>query len=162
MSLFIKRNPPPDGNPNGIIYAPQGALFFKTGSFYKINYSGSKHNGVWENVFFRRTTTNFVYKTLEDVELLRQIETGSFFYVKNTSEISNTGWKFVSNKRPLTLIPPTATPILTSTPSPSQTASPTPTPTATPTLTTTPTATPVSTATPTLTTTATPAPTATS
>jgi hypothetical protein len=79
MSLYIKRNPPPDGNPNGIVYAPEGALFFKTGSFYRLKYSGSSQNGTWENVFFQPTTKNFVYRTVEDVELLSRTMTGSFF-----------------------------------------------------------------------------------
>lgn len=98
MSLYIKRNPPPDGNPEGIIYAPQGALFFKTGSFYKLKYSGSNPSGDWENVRFGPTTNNFIYRTSADIDLLKRIETGSFLYIKSTSQSSNTGWKFVSSK----------------------------------------------------------------
>jgi len=80
MSQYINRNPAPDGDPNGIIYAPNGALFFKTGSFYVLNTSGSS-GGNWQDVFFQPTSKPFIFRTEQD---------NSY----------NTGWKFVSNKTP--------------------------------------------------------------
>lgn len=99
MSQYINRNPTPDGDPNGIIYAPNGALFFKTGSFYVLNTSGSS-GGNWQDVFFRPTSNPFIFRTEQDIALLTRIETGSFLYIKTTDNSYNTGWKFVSNKTP--------------------------------------------------------------
>lgn len=99
MSQYINRNPAPDGDPNGIVYAPEGALFFKTGSFYVINTSGSSVPN-WQSVFFEPTSKPFIFRTEQDIRLLNQIETGSFLYIKTTSNLYNTGWKFVSNKSP--------------------------------------------------------------
>lgn len=99
MSLYINRNPAPDGNPNGIIDAPLGALFYKTGSFYMLNASGSGV-GTWEDVFFQPTSKPFIFRTEQDIVLLKKIQTGSFLYAKTTNSLYNTGWKFISNKSP--------------------------------------------------------------
>ena len=161
MSLYINRNPAPNGDPNGIIYAPAGALFLKTGSFYKINNSGS-NGGTWETVFFQQTKDPFLFRTLRDIGLLKRVQTGSFLYVKTTTKLYDTGWKLVSNKTPL-FIQPTPTPSVTRTvtPTPTVTRTLTPTPTVTQTSTQTPTVsqTPTTTPTPTITDTPTQTPT---
>lgn len=161
MSVFINRAPPVSGDPNGVIYAPKDALFFKSGSFYKINYSGSYGND-WQNLFFKKSVYSKYFYTLLDTALIKKIDTGSYLYVKTTNELSNTGWKLVSNKSPLQPFPtptPSVTRTITPTPSVTKTATPTvtPTPTATPTVT--PTATVTPTITPTKTSTQTPTPT---
>ena len=99
MSLYINRNPAPDGDPNGMIDAPVGALFFKTGSFYVLNISGSA-GGSWEDVFFQPTSKPFIFRTEQDIRLLNQIETASFLYIKTTNNLYNTGRKFIGNKSP--------------------------------------------------------------
>jgi len=52
MSIIINRSLDAYGNPNGVIDAPKAALFYKTGSFYKINYSGSNSTN-WEQVYVK-------------------------------------------------------------------------------------------------------------
>ena len=98
MSIIVYSNPVTDGNPNGAIDAPKGAQFYKTGSFYKINYSGSLASG-WQNVNFVPFNVSGYYLTDEDIKLLNP-DTGSFLYVKTTAMGSKTGWTLLSNKSP--------------------------------------------------------------
>jgi hypothetical protein len=137
MSLIINKAPPPDGNPEGILNAPLNALFFKTGSFYKINNSGSDAIG-WDDVYFSYFYGPFSMRTAQDIELLENIELGTYLYVKTTEQVYNTGWKLLSKKSPFypQFSPtPTTTPTATVTPTVTATFVLTQTPTTSPSLT---------------------------
>ena len=149
MSIIIRNTAGYFGDPNNVLDGPEGSQFHKTGSIYKINYSGSVASG-WEDVYFKQLGIPTYAITSEDLAL-NQTDTGSFLYVKTTNIGNKNGWKLLSNKSPLirTSNIPTPTPTATPTPTPTPTATPTPTPTATPTPTNTPTPTPTPTSTPT-------------
>ena len=97
MSLVVHRKAPSDGNPNGLLYAPYGAIFYKANQFYWINYSGS-HAETWENVFFKASKEPAYNRTEEDERMLHDIETGSFLYIKDTGAVHKTGWRLLSEK----------------------------------------------------------------
>lgn len=88
-----------NGNPNGLLDGPKNTLFYKSGSFYNINYSGSVANG-WQPAYFIPIGLPQYFITEADM-LLSQGQTGSFLYVKTTDEGSKTGWKLLSNVGPL-------------------------------------------------------------
>lgn len=98
MSINLNVNIPADGDPEGLIDAPQGALFFKNNIFYKLNLSGSLAN-TWQDVNFQRNTIPSYYLTEKDVELL-SCNTGSYLYVKTTVAGTPYGWEFLSNQSP--------------------------------------------------------------
>jgi hypothetical protein len=98
MSIIVYDNPSFDGDPNGSIDGPKGSQFYKTGSFYKINYSGSIPSG-WQDVYFQPFNIQGYYLTNDDVKLINQ-STGSFLYVKTTGTGSKTGWSLLSTKSP--------------------------------------------------------------
>ena len=50
--IVIYDKPPANGNPNGVLDGPKGSLFFKKGTFYKINYSGS-NSPDWKDLYFQ-------------------------------------------------------------------------------------------------------------
>lgn len=153
MSIIIKNTVGFYGDPNNVLDGPKGSQFYKTGSFYKINYSGSLA-AAWEDVYFQKFGIPTYSITSEDVSL-NQTATGSFLYLKTTKIGNKSGWKLLSNKSPTirTEIKPTPTPTSTATPmptaTPTSTSTSTPTPTVEPTPTSTPTPTPTSTPTPT-------------
>ena len=145
MSIIIRNTVGYYGDPNNVLDGPKGSQFYKTGSLYKINYSGSVASG-WEDVYFQQLGIPTYSITSEDLSL-NQISTGSFLYVKTTKIGNKNGWTLLSNKSLLIRTSNTPTPTPTNTPTP--TATPTPTPTATPTPTNTLAPTPTPTATPT-------------
>lgn len=98
MSITYNASIPKDGNPEGIIDAPKGTWFHKTGSFYKQNNTGSFHSS-WENVYFKPYSSPNYYLTAEDMPLLT-VNTGSYLYVKNSVLGTRYGWAFVSYKTP--------------------------------------------------------------
>ena len=53
MSIIIRNTTGYFGDPNNVLDGPKGSQFHKTGSFYKINYSGSVASG-WEDVYFKQ------------------------------------------------------------------------------------------------------------
>jgi len=87
---------PADGNPNGIVDGPLGALFYKNGPFYKVNYTGSS-GGNWQEVYFVPTNTPSYYITAADAQLLASINTGSYLYTKTTIQGTPYGWSFLGN-----------------------------------------------------------------
>lgn len=93
MSLIFDESIPPTGNPEGILDGPNGTQFYKTGSFYSINYTGS-----WENVYFQQYKLGGYYLTNEDIAIMT-VATGSFLYVKTTNVGNLNGWVLLSNKR---------------------------------------------------------------
>jgi hypothetical protein len=147
MSIIIKNTIGIYGDPNNILDGPKGSQFYKTGSFYKINYSGSVASG-WENVYFQKFGIPTYAITSEDASL-NQTATGSFLYLKTTKIGNKNGWKLLANKSPTIRVDYTPTPTPTATPTATPTLTPTPTPTVEPTLTSTPTPTPTPTSTPT-------------
>ena len=155
MNIILNASIGPDGNPNGIIDAPKSALFYKSGSFYSINYSGSDSPN-WDRVYFQSFRNSKYYLTDRDIGLT-DAATGSFLYLKTTNSKNLNGWLLLGNKQPFIKALPTATPTQTLTPS----LTPTLTYTITPTITVsrTPTQTPSLTATPTPTVSRTPRPT---
>ena len=96
--VVIYDKPPANGNPNGVIDAPKGSLFFKKGSFYKINYSGSNSTD-WKNLYFQPYNIPSYFLTDDDVQLIIP-DTGSYLYNKTTESGIFTGWVFLSNKSP--------------------------------------------------------------
>ncbi len=130
MSITYNAKIPADGNPDGIVDAPKGALFHKNGAFYKVNKSGSGAT-TWESVYFKAYSGPNYYLTDADMQLLLA-STGSYLYTKNTIEGTPYGWAFLSNLSPnaprYANVAPSPTP--TPTPTPAPTATPTPTPTA--------------------------------
>ena len=174
-SIVINNIIPSDGNPEGIVSAPPGAFFYKSGSLYKLNVYGSSSPN-WQGVSFQPYTLSPIFQNQNDLSSVPVPNSGVYLYLKNSGN-STTGWSFLSNdvvflSKPPSPLTPTPTPTLTmthhvtQTPTPSQTQTPTLTPTNTPTLTSTPTLTatntPTITATPTLTPTQTQTPTLTS
>ena len=145
MSIIIRNTVGYYGDPNNVLDGPKGSQFYKTGSLYKINYSGSVASG-WENLYFQQLGIPTYAITSEDLSL-DQTATGSFLYVKTTKIGNKNGWTLLANKSPLIRTSNSPTPTPTNTPTP--TATPTPTPTATPTPTNTLAPTPTPTATPT-------------
>lgn len=144
MDIILTTSVGPNGDPNGAIDAPKSALFYKSGSFYKINYSGSSsHN--WQNVYLKNMSIPSYARTSEDVNL-QASNTGSFLYLKTTNGGNSNGWILLSNKRPTIYVTPA--PTSTPTPTPTPTSNPTETPTPTSIYTPTPTP-PASTSTPT-------------
>jgi hypothetical protein len=107
MSIIYTTNIPPDGNPEGLVDAPQGALFYKNNNFYKLNTSGSVCNA-WESVQFQPSSVSSYYLTQTDTQLLSYY-TGSYLYVKNTIAGTPYGWTLLSNA-PLFIPAPTPTP----------------------------------------------------
>jgi len=162
MSIIIRNTAGYFGDPNNVLDGPKGSQFYKTGSFYKINYSGSVASG-WEDVYFKQLGIPTYSITSEDLAL-NQINTGSFLYVKTTKIGNKNGWKLLSNKSPTIHVDyiPDSTPTPTNTPTPTATPTNTPSATSTPTPTATPTNTPSATSTPTPTATPTNTPSATS
>ena len=154
MSLVVNRKVPANGNPDGLLYATYGALFYKYNQFYWVNYQGTKSE-TWENVFFLASKEPAYNRTEEDVEMLRDITTGSFLYIKDTGATYKTGWRLISEKSIL-IQKPTPTPSVTRTVTPTPTITPTVTATITPTHTVTSTITPTHSPTNTLTPTRTP------
>ena len=139
MSITYNTKIPADGNPDGIVDAPLGALFHKNGAYYKVNKTGSLATS-WESVFFVAYNVPNYYLTDADMQLLG-VNTGSYLYTKDSVEGNLYGWRFLSNNPlavPSVVIMPTPTPTIT----PTATPAPTPTPTATLTPTPTPTPTP--------------------
>lgn len=98
MSLVLLSNLPPDGNPNGLIDGPKGTQFYKTGSFYKINYTGSVPSG-WQDVVIQPFNIPGYYLTDEDIKLLNP-EPNSFLYIKNTHSGTKIGWTLLATKSP--------------------------------------------------------------
>ena len=148
MSIIIRNTIGYFGDPNNVLDGPKGSQFYKTGSLYKINYSGSVASG-WENLYFQQLGIPTYSITSEDLSL-NQISTGSFLYVKTTKIGNKNGWTLLSNKSPLIRTSNIPTPTPTNTPTPTPTNTPTPTPTNTLTSpTSTPTPTPTATPTPT-------------
>ena len=89
---------PPTGNPDGIIDAPSGALFFKDGPFYKVNYSGSIASG-WAIAEFKAYTTPDYYLGADDVQLLT-VDSGTALYTKTSISGTPYGWALLSNESP--------------------------------------------------------------
>jgi hypothetical protein len=148
MSITYNQKIPADGNPDGIVDGPKGAMFHKNGVYYKVNKTGSL-GGSWESVFFISYNVPDYYLTDADIQLL-EVNTGSYLYTKDSIEGDLYGWKFLGQNSLNAVFEPIPTPTLTPTPTPTltPTATPTPTPTLTPTLTPTPTPSPTPTATP--------------
>ena len=90
MDIILKASLDSKGNPNGVIDAPKAALFYKTGSFYKINYSGSNSTN-WEQVYINSLGISSFAVTLEDIRV-QTVETGSFLYLKTTNIGNLYGW----------------------------------------------------------------------
>ena len=158
--IVIYDKPPANGNPNGVLDGPKGSLFFKKGTFYKINYSGSDSPD-WRDLYFQPYNIPSYFLIDDDIQLVEKPSTGSYLYSKTTNIGVNTGWVLLSYKSPFFFPHPTATPTPTPTPTATPTATPTVTPTPTPTVTPVPTDTPVPTSTPTPEPSVTPAPTST-
>ena len=127
MSIIIRNTVGYYGDPNNVLDGPKGSQFYKTGSLYKINYSGSVASG-WENLYFQQLGIPTYSITSEDLSL-NQISTGSFLYVKTTKIGNKNGWTLLSNKSPLIRTSNIPTPTPTNTPTPTATPTPTPTPT---------------------------------
>ena len=138
--VVIKHIVPSDGNPEGLIEAPEGALFYKSNKIYKINYGGMG-SSVWKNVTFSPFNKSPIFLTNEDLSEVPIPYTGSYVYEKSV-EGSAYGWKFLSNKG-MSYSKPKATPSITRTPTTTPTRTPTRTPALTPTRT--PTRTPTNT-----------------
>lgn len=98
MSIIVINTAGYFGDPNNVLDGPKGSQFYKTGSFYKINYSGSLASG-WQNVNFVPFNVSGYYLTDEDIKLTNP-DTGSFLYVKTTKVGNKNGWKLLSNKSP--------------------------------------------------------------
>ena len=98
MDIIINGSLNSKGDPNGVVDAPKSSLFYKTGSFYKINYTGS-YSTNWQNVFVRSFGIPNFAVTVEDLKI-QAVETGSFFYVKTTNEGNLQGWVLLANKTP--------------------------------------------------------------
>lgn len=148
MDVIFYSSPAYDGNPDGIIDAPKGAQFYKSGSFYKINYSGSVSPN-WQNVRFIAISSPAYVLSPQD-EIVTQYSTGSYLYVKSTNKGTTKGWTLLAENvnafvripltpTPTTTLTPTPTPTVTYTPIPSVsvTLTPTKTPTPTPSITST-------------------------
>jgi len=94
MSISYNHKIPADGNPEGIVDAPLGACFYKNGSFYKVNYSGSAAAG-WVSAYFKSSTTPNYFLTSADIALLA-MDTGSYLYTKTTPQGTPYGWTLIS------------------------------------------------------------------
>lgn len=92
MDVIFYSSPKFDGNPNGIIDAPQGAQFYKSGSFYKINYGGAKEP-LWQNVKFIALSANQYTLTNQDNNVT-QYSTGSYLYVKSSKKRNHVWLEF--------------------------------------------------------------------
>jgi hypothetical protein len=129
MDVIFYSSPAYDGNPNGIINAQKGTQFYKSGSFYKINYEGADPSS-WQNVRFVAISYPKYLITTQD-DAITQYSTGSYLYIKSTNKGSSLGWTLLA-KDVNAFVHTTPTP----TPSPTPTATsggPTPTPSPTPT-----------------------------
>jgi hypothetical protein len=148
MSLIFNTYIPSDGNPNGILDGPKNSLFYKSGSFYKINYDGV-NSTTWQNVYFTEYKNSVYTLTEQDVSILTKLS-GAFLYVKRTPKGNLKGWELLKKANVFIQVTPvlTPTPTPTSTPTPTPAGTSTPTPTPTPTPTSTPTPTPTATSTP--------------
>jgi hypothetical protein len=167
-NVVVKGMIPSDGNPEGLVEAPKGALFHKSGSIYKVNYEGMD-SANWRNIFFIPYDKARIFWTVEDVGRIPTPSTGSAVYEKEIDG-GKLGWRFLSDKgatysiipsvtpTPTPTVTPTVTPTLTPTVTPTQTQTPTPTLSLTPTRSPAPTLTPTRTPTrtPTVTPTVTP------
>lgn len=97
-SISYNNRIPSDGNPEGIVDAPKGALFHKTGSFYKVNHSGSVATG-WVNVYFNPPQQARYFLTAADISLL-SVDSGSWLYTKTTAQGTAYGWTLLSKETP--------------------------------------------------------------
>lgn len=98
MSITYSNKLPSNGSPEGIIDAPKGALFHKTGSFYKLNNSGSSAAG-WVDVYFVPYSVPNYYLTAGDISLLT-VDSGSWLYTKTTPQGTTYGWELLSRGTP--------------------------------------------------------------
>ena len=98
MSIIVINTAGYFGDPNNVLDGPEGSQFYKTGSIYKINYSGSVASG-WEDVYFQPLGIPTYAITSEDLSV-GQTGTGSFLYVKTTKIGNKNGWTLLSNKSP--------------------------------------------------------------
>jgi hypothetical protein len=94
-NITIKGTIPSNGNPEGLVAADVGALFYKSGSFYKINYVGMS-SSLWQNVVFDPFGKNRIFVTEEDLASIPTASNESMIYVKDT-ESSSFGWKFLTS-----------------------------------------------------------------
>lgn len=149
-------------NPEGIVAASSGVLFFRQGNdkFYLIDSSNVlKRIDVSKKAFALKYQNQVWYPTVKDEDIIfpNQYE----IWLKNGASYGTTNWQFLgyynylTDKLPDIVPTPTPTPTQTVTPTITPTSTQTPTPTPTPTQTATPTLTstpqPSQTSTPTLT-----------
>jgi hypothetical protein len=90
---------PSNGNPDGIVPATKGALFYKSGSLYKINYEGMSSSS-WQSVYFNPFRKQPPFITQSDWDSIPVPETESYLYVKEVADSTSVGWKYLSNKGP--------------------------------------------------------------
>ena len=97
-NVIINNIVPSDGDPEGLIEAQKGALFYKTGSLYKINYYGF-FSASWQNVYFHPYNFSPVFLTSSDLDLIPAPNSGGYVYVK-TLDSSSMGLKFLTYEAP--------------------------------------------------------------
>lgn len=93
--VIITASPDPMGNPNGIFDGPKNSKFYKTGSFYKINYY---EGDGWQDVYFKEFGYSDIYLNSDDTAIMNSY-TGSYLYVKTTGKGTKTGWVLSAEKR---------------------------------------------------------------
>lgn len=122
----------PLSNPENIISAAPGSVFFRDGDRFFL-----ETNGTSQEIQVNKKSFGIHYRSEINFESLRD-ETVTFAkeserWIKTGTSVGKTGWRFFSDKNTYVMSPsmsPTPTPSSTP-PPPSATATPTPTPTAT-------------------------------
>jgi hypothetical protein len=90
-NVVINGTIPSDGNPEGVIVASSGALFYKFNGLYKISYGGYTSGSFWQNVSFQPFTTNVLFQTVNDINSIPTASNGTYLYAKETGNGSMDG-----------------------------------------------------------------------